>query len=229
MFTFGCNDQGALGREGPEKVPDLVEIEDRIDHIAAGDNHSVFGSTVGCVVYFTGNYMFQRGGNMNDPIRKPIQYTTSEISGWNSYGTLQKLASGSNHTVALIDGKVYVRGEPESFTTGRKILERHQVQNSLRFEGVGLSGIVDLWCGAYHTVAKKKKGRSFEYYGWGINKHGQLSMGDYNDVEEVQKINKLRGKDIKEMAGGEKFSLFLTQDGEVYGCGANEESQLGLG
>ena len=88
VFTFGCNDQGALGREGPEKIPTMLDIEDRIDHISAGDNHSVFGSSVGCMVSFTGNYMFQRGGNMVDPVRKPISYTTSEISGRNNFGKL---------------------------------------------------------------------------------------------------------------------------------------------
>lgn len=31
------------------------------------------------------------------------------------------------------------------------------------------------------------------------------------------------------MAAGTSFSLFLTENGELYGCGSNEDGNLGLG
>ena len=42
-------------------------------------------------------------------------------------------------------------------------------------------------------------------------------------------IKKLRGKDITQIAAGASFTLFLSSEGEVYGCGNNEDSNLGLG
>jgi len=61
VYTFGCNDEGALGREGIEKIPVEVKLDGPMDMISAGDNHSVFAnSQMGCI-YFSGNYKFLRG------------------------------------------------------------------------------------------------------------------------------------------------------------------------
>lgn len=78
---------------------------------------------------------------MADPIRLPVSFSTSEISNRAKYGTLQKLASGSNHTAILIDNRIYIRGEPEAHTVGRRINERHKIETSLMFDGIGLNGV----------------------------------------------------------------------------------------
>ena len=41
--------------------------------------------------------------------------------------------------------------------------------------------MMDVWCGGYHTIAKVKKGDSFAYYAWGLNKHGQLGINNYEE------------------------------------------------
>lgn len=44
ILTFGCNDEGALGRdttkEGSETVPDRVELPGKAIQVTAGDSHS---------------------------------------------------------------------------------------------------------------------------------------------------------------------------------------------
>lgn len=44
ILTFGCNDEGALGRdtskEGSETVPDMVELPGKVIQVTAGDSHS---------------------------------------------------------------------------------------------------------------------------------------------------------------------------------------------
>lgn len=44
MITFGCNDEGALGRdtskEGSETEPGKVTLEGRVVQITAGDSHT---------------------------------------------------------------------------------------------------------------------------------------------------------------------------------------------
>jgi regulator of chromosome condensation len=44
VLTFGCNDEGALGRttseEGSETLPGFVELPGRVIQITAGDSHS---------------------------------------------------------------------------------------------------------------------------------------------------------------------------------------------
>lgn len=70
---------------------------------------------------------------------------------------------------------------------------------------------MDLWCGGYHTVAKCKKGKIFAYYGWGINRHGQLGTGNYEESLYPVEIKKLKGMDVKQVAAGTNFTLYLTQ------------------
>lgn len=44
ILTFGCNDEGALGRdtskEGSETVPGIVELPGKVIQVTAGDSHS---------------------------------------------------------------------------------------------------------------------------------------------------------------------------------------------
>lgn len=45
ILTFGCNDEGALGRntadnEDAEFVPGLVELPNKVKQISAGDSHT---------------------------------------------------------------------------------------------------------------------------------------------------------------------------------------------
>lgn len=88
---------------------------------------------------------------------------------------------------------------------------------------------MDVWCGGYHTIAKVKKGDSFAYYAWGLNKHGQLGINNYEENPYPVQIKKIRKFDVKEVAAGTNFTIFLTEAGELYGCGQNDDGQLGLG
>lgn len=230
VFTFGCNDEGALGREGPEKVPIEVKLGHIIDLISAGDNHSIFASSGAGKVYFTGNYKFLRGEKMVEPVRVPKVQDINDISGRpNRESRLTKVVSGSNHSVILLDGRVYTRGEPEAHTVGRRIMKRHQVDSSLKFEGIGLDNVEDVWCGGYHTLIKTRKGSGWEYRAWGVNKHGQLGISSYEECPMPQEVRKLRNKNIVDVAAGTNFTVVLTEEGELLGCGQNDEGQLGLG
>lgn len=45
VFTWGCNDEGALGRDGNENEALMVTGIPAVDGIAAGDSHSLVYST----------------------------------------------------------------------------------------------------------------------------------------------------------------------------------------
>ena len=59
LYTFGCNDEGALGRdtseEGTETEPALVEGLDTIVQVSAGDSHTAVLTEDGRVFAF-GNF-----------------------------------------------------------------------------------------------------------------------------------------------------------------------------
>ena len=115
-----------------------------------------------------------------EKVLTPIQKNLKDIDFKLKNKTIQKVVSGSNHSAILAGGKIYIRGEPETHAVGRRISERHKVENSLSFEGVGLNNVEDLWCGGYHSFAKVRKHNKWHYYVWGLNKHGQLGLRNYS-------------------------------------------------
>lgn len=111
-YTFGCNDEGALGRKGPESVPMEVVLDNPVDLISAGDNHTMFANSVNGIVYFTGNYNYLRGEKMIENVNEPIKFTTVSLDIRNRNHPIQKLVSGANHTCILVNNKIFCRGEP---------------------------------------------------------------------------------------------------------------------
>lgn len=59
MITFGCNDEGGLGRltsdDDPESEPGPVDLPEKIVMVSAGDSHSAALSVSG-QVYLWGTF-----------------------------------------------------------------------------------------------------------------------------------------------------------------------------
>lgn len=71
VFTWGCNDEGALGRDGNEAYPLMVTGIPSVNGIAAGDSHSLVYNTEQNCVYQWGLYRNSLTGRTYDPVRKP--------------------------------------------------------------------------------------------------------------------------------------------------------------
>ena len=58
VYTWGCNDEGALGREGPENAPMIVadSLKIPVTDISAGDSHTIAYNTNLSHVYIWGLY-----------------------------------------------------------------------------------------------------------------------------------------------------------------------------
>lgn len=181
--------------------------------ISAGDNHSVFANSVSGSIFFTGSYKYMRGESISEKHFLPIHYTLADLDYKVKNKHIQKVVSGSNHSAILVGGKIFIRGEPETHAIGRRISERHKVQSSLAFDGVGLSHVEDLWCGGYHSVAKVKKHNKWQYYVWGLSKHGQLGLRSYEEIPFPVELEALAGQNIVEVSAGTNFTIFLNEDG----------------
>ncbi len=63
VYTWGCNDEGALGRTGPENTPIIVgdTLNVPVTDISAGDSHSIAYNTELNQIYIWGLYRVSYG------------------------------------------------------------------------------------------------------------------------------------------------------------------------
>ena len=145
------------------------------------------------------------------------------------------VACGTDHVVALTTaGHVYTWGSGQAAQLGRRIIERRKV-NGLSPERLALRNIVLIGTGSYHSFAVNAKGIVFA---WGLNSLKQTGVseergGDEDIVwqpMEVDALNpaKLGGRKVIQVSGGEHHSLFLLNDGSVWGCGRCDGHEVGL-
>jgi regulator of chromosome condensation len=56
VYTWGCNDEKALGREGAENLPLKVDLDIAVNGISAGDSHTIAYNTHTNQVFYWGCY-----------------------------------------------------------------------------------------------------------------------------------------------------------------------------
>lgn len=80
-------------------------------------------------------------------------------------------------------------------------------------------------CGHNHTLILMKSGRVFAC---GSNTWGELGIGTTVSPMQPTRVRYFeeRGVTLKDVAAGNSFSLFLSHEGKVYGCGATNYGQL---
>ncbi|CAJ0922686.1 unnamed protein product, partial [Mesorhabditis belari] len=90
-----------------------------------------------------------------------------------------------------------------------------------------LSGqkIIQIACGGHHSAALSDRG---ELFCWGLNSSGQLGIGSMINQDSPKSVH-LHDRFIKEVACGHNFTLALTEAGDVYAWGYNENGQIGCG
>jgi alpha-tubulin suppressor-like RCC1 family protein len=87
-------------------------------------------------------------------------------------------------------------------------------------------------CGQYHSIALTSLGQIFT---WGSNQHGQLGLDSTDTlptgnrrVWQPREV-KLDGVFFADVSAGGYHTLALTNTGQLYVFGRNDDGQLGLG
>ncbi|OAD52202.1 RCC1 and BTB domain-containing protein 1 [Eufriesea mexicana] len=96
--------------------------------------------------------------------------------------------------------------------------------------------IVDVACGAFHSLALTLRGNSSsvavtdkgEVYSWGENGVGQLGIGILGSRTVPQKVTQLNFVVISKVVCGYVHMLALSNDGDLFVWGGNSYGQLGL-
>ncbi|XP_072277063.1 regulator of chromosome condensation [Pyxicephalus adspersus] len=241
IYTFGCNDEGALGRdtseEGSETVPAKVQLSEKVVQVSAGDSHTAALTEDGKVFLF-GSFRDNNGViGLLEPMKKSVVPIQVEID-----APVVKIASGNDHLVMLTaDGDLYTSGcgeqgqlgrVPERFTNrgGRKGLERLLVPQCIRMKVKGCGRVVfkDVFCGAYFTFAVTQEGH---VYGFGLSNYHQLGTKTTSSCFAPKNLTSFKNstKSWVGFSGGQHHTVCLDSEGNVYSLGRAEYGRLGLG
>ncbi|KAK4227086.1 regulator of chromosome condensation 1/beta-lactamase-inhibitor protein II [Podospora fimiseda] len=263
----GVNDLGALGRDttwdggmvnmdgdGGEENSDAEESDDglnpkesrpglvdfsgmgvepgMIKQVVAGDS-ATWIVTYDGDVYGWGSMRSNEGKELFSP-QVRIQKLPTKIP---LPEKISKLASGSNHVVALtFSGTIYTWGFAyEQGQLGRKVMERNKKQLFSAFtpRKLALRKIKDIFSGADHSFALAEDGKTV--YGWGLNNFGQTGVitnrnaGEDSATVMIPTKFKLGEEEKVEMiAASNKHSLALTKEGKCLGWGQLDGYALGF-
>ncbi|TFK24771.1 RCC1 domain-containing protein [Coprinopsis marcescibilis] len=254
VWSSGTNDEGALGRETKKDPSDnepdlranhyavikgLNDDEFRATRLAAGDN---FGAALGekGELKVWGTFRDDEGkSSFSSDVKKQLLPTSVSVLGRTTarsrYDPISSITGGENHLVALTTrGEVYSWGIGGSGQLGRRVLVRHK-QDALVPQrvvlGIRARKAVLIGAGLRATFAVDEAG---EVWAWGMNSVGQLGIGERGDgVSQPTRLPvlspaNLDGDRVVQVEGGEFHTLFLTEQGRVYACGACNDFQLGI-
>uniref|UniRef100_A0A1L8E655 Putative alpha-tubulin suppressor n=1 Tax=Nyssomyia neivai TaxID=330878 RepID=A0A1L8E655_9DIPT len=236
VWSFGCNDEGALGRdtseEGSEMTPGQVDLPEKCLKISAGDSHSACLLENG-QVYAWGSFRDSHGsmgltieGNKRQPISILPDVAVADI------------ASGADHLVILsAEGKIYTLGCGEQGQLGRETShtatgESRRGKTNLLVPEMVISLktrlIEAIWatnfCTFYRDYATKG------IYGFGLNNYNQLGMNEKLSKKMLFFTpNLTQMTDVKAISGGQHHTLVVGDDNQCYVIGRKEYGRLGLG
>lgn len=242
LFTWGKNDNGALGRDGKENMPSCVTgFPERtsINQVVAGDNHTVVLTVEGSVFAF-GSYIAKDGTNWSDATcAQDIQRTPFCLKAIES---IVDLKCGNAFNLALgSDGRVWSWGLCEFGQLGRPLAAPLQASQSYNEETVYAQQLTPgemvlmgkklpvakaIGCGAYHSLVSLTSVGTL--YTCGLNDYGQLGIGSIENQSSLSLVSGLSHENIIQLDGGVSHSVVLTAQSKLFTFGRGDSGQLGL-
>eukprot|EP00058_Branchiostoma_floridae_P007212 XP_002592700.1 hypothetical protein BRAFLDRAFT_118398 [Branchiostoma floridae] len=242
VWSWGCNDEGALGRDtseiGTETVPGKVELGAKIAQLGAGDSHTIALTTDGRVWCWgtfrdnNGQFGLTSDGKVQPrPVEIPLP------------ARVLKISSGVSHVACLTeDGDLYTFGcgeqgqlgrIAECFTVrgGRKGLSLLVDPALVRMKGKRGSGkshmkFADVFCGSHNTFAISDDQE--DVYAFGLNNYYQMGLEGDTARYVPEHVESLSGKRWTQIEAGQHHTVALSEDGEAYSWGMGTNLQLGL-
>ncbi|XP_039190219.1 regulator of chromosome condensation [Crotalus tigris] len=251
IYTFGCNDEGALGRdtseEGSDAVPGLVDLKEKVVQVSAGDSHTAALTEDGHV--FIWGAFRDENGVIGLLAPQKGEENSQSTSGSLFPVELQldvpvvKIASGSHH-LALVSstGNLYTCGcgdngqlgrVPQIFVVrgGRRGLERLLLPQvvTIKQRGCKTKGnIRDVFCGSYSTIAITQEGH---VVGFGLSNYYQLGSQEIATYYSPKILTAFKNstRSWVGFSGGQHHTVCLDSEGTVYSLGRADYGMLGLG
>lgn len=233
VYSFGCNDEGALGRdsseEGSEFEPRPIDLPGKVLKISAGDSHSACLLEDGRV--FAWGSFRDSHGNMGLTLEGNKRLPIDVLPGI----TCCDIASGADHLVILTcQGKVYTVGCGEQGQLGRVSLRSASGEGRRGKTELLRPGLVTvkrgkpieaIWATNYCTFLRESQ--TGNIWAFGLNNYKQLAYA--KDMSTIINPINTKFENIKQIAGGQHHTLVLKEDGTVYVIGRKDYGRLGLG
>ncbi|XP_023246607.1 regulator of chromosome condensation-like [Copidosoma floridanum] len=235
VATFGCNDEGELGRditECGEATPGFVELPARAIQVTAGDSHSAAlleDGRVDCWGAFRDSH-----GTLGLITRKK-EDTPIEILPNIKF---LKIASGSDHIVLLNNtGTVFTLGCAEQGQLGRvsvRKLDRHSRRGKYQlltpeqvYFNIKKNIIIrNIWAGSFYTFTKA--GNS-DLYVSELNNYNQIGLKGCDKTLHPKVSHTFSRHRWMQISSGQHHTVAVNDQGQVYTIGRKEYGRLGLG
>uniref|UniRef100_A0A2H8TU70 HECT-type E3 ubiquitin transferase n=1 Tax=Melanaphis sacchari TaxID=742174 RepID=A0A2H8TU70_9HEMI len=225
VYAWGDGDDGklGLGNRISYAKPQLIQTLNgkNIIDIACGGFHSAAISRYGHLyTWGKGRYGRLGHGDYEDYLYPKMVQSLAKVP-------VVKVACGSGDAQTMCitsDDNVWSWGDGDYGKLGHNISESCKLP--CKIESLSGKGIIQIDCGSQFSVALSSNGT---LYTWGKGDYFRLGHGFSDHVRKPKIVSGLQGKKIVQFSTGSLHVLALTDDGEVYAWGDNDEGQLGDG
>jgi regulator of chromosome condensation len=241
VYTWGCNDDGALGRDGDEWAPNPVNLHSALK-VCCGSSHTLALTSQG-LVYSWGTYRNGQGvmGVIGDDPEKKAggedQDTEAKVSRpteVEDLGEVIDIACGDSISVALKKtGEVFQWGD---IGNGQRISSRLKnsrlVPHRVLFKSHGSihpAAMKRVYAGGYSIFAVDANG---VIWGWGPNNYNQIGIDSDPDTLWVcfpRPLESLMASPVVDLAAALHHTICVNEKGEVYTFGRGSSGRLGHG
>jgi alpha-tubulin suppressor-like RCC1 family protein len=218
VWAWGRNDEGQLGQGStsatPQKTPIQVPGLTNVIDVAGGLNFSLALTSSGVVYAWGINTTGQLG--LGDTTQRTSPTAISSIT------SIARISAGNSHTLALrSDGQVFAWGD----NTFGQLGDGTQTQRTSPVMPPDCPPGVAIVAGGLHSMALTELGT---IYTWGQASNGQVGDGT-TVASRPNPVLLAAPADTGVIGAGNLNSLSISQDGSVWGWGANNSGEVGDG
>jgi alpha-tubulin suppressor-like RCC1 family protein len=221
LWGAGYNAHGQLGdgTTSDRNVSFVEIVEANVTGVSAGSGHSLYLDANGSLWAMGLNSDGQLGLGDDANRTSPVEVVASGAYRLPGHGVLE--GHGSSFSLyADVNGSLWGMGQNDNGEMGLPGLADRNVSSQ-----VEASAVRSFSEGADYSLFVKTDG---SLWGMGYNAHGQLGDGTVLDRNASVQI-RASGVSQVSASGSNRFSLFLEDNGSLYGMGLNHKGELGLG